>query len=579
MICFMIRWSSCKIFMINIIIFSLFMCMFNTDAAYESEARGWLTRESAVKNYTIFKSTIAAHLGFKDSLMLQVCSSLLESDYRWFENTHLHAANSEHADTLERAVGLVKIDIDAILYVLCRKSLQSSNKAEELANTFRNGDEEVRKGAMICDAFARCVPEFKPYGVEEILDRVLDLKNNHKRLSNLKKRYVKEGLQRFSAALIHLLWEKDYSLSHSEPKAHTAICSIHKDHCPFLQQFLYHDQHQHPMQAELMPQCDPLMYSDVMSPACDPTPQPMTGFAVPQWYQRPFLQQLLSHDQHQHPVQAELMPQCDPLMQSVVMCPTGEYQYAQPFPFQQPMTGFAVPQCDPLTQSDVRYPACSSQLQRTDSENRLEHLKAYVWRGVAPNLDPDAPDYVGCAYAHRPVDILDELPKMLDRIGRRFQNIPATLVACAHNVHARLHAIKTSMDSMNNYLKAMLFAWAFVTELQGYQAFYNLGFFRYYGDNVYYLLLPCLTHLPQYIYALTECTNIENYGDCMRDSKIYHAHRCAHKVRSIDFFIETWESFRPDWWSIAGTPLAEHGNPMGRLLRHIFPNGDAPDAI
>ena len=525
------------------------MCMFNTDAAYESEARGWLTRESAVKNYTIFKSTIAAHLGFNDSLMLQVCSSLLEFDYRFFDGSFVHNATPQQAGILDQARRLVKIDIDAILHVLCRKSLQSPKKAEELANTFRDGDEKVRQGAMICDAFASCVPEFKPYGVEEILELVPEVINEYGRLISLKKRYKKQAEKRFSLALRHLLWKKDYGLQHSE------ICPIPSEDCAFVQQFAYHDQQlsQTPMNAAWMPQHCPLMYGDVMMPLpYYPNPQPqhsMNGAVVPQFFP--------------HSMNGAVVPQF----------------------FPHSMNGAVVPQFFPPMQSAAMYSACSPPIQmREKLDPFLEHLIVYVWKGIAPNLDPDAPDYVGYAYAEKQMDIADQLPKMLDRIGRRFQNLPSyETVACVRNVHVRLHAIKSSIDSMSPRQKAMIFAWAFVTELQGVQAFYDLGFFRDNSKNIdclgkVYLML----HLPKYLYALPECTNIELYGECMRESVAHADHQTAKRSRCRDIekaMKDNWGGFRAEWRRIMDRRFGADGNPMGDVFRHIFPHGDAPDAI
>ena len=515
--------------MINIIIFSLLMCILHTDAAEgpgdDAEGAAWFTGKAAAINCGIVQSKLANYIAFKESMMLQVCCSLFQSDYHWFEGTSAHAANHKQAQTWQRAESLVKIDIDVILHILRKKS---ESNAEELAATFSESDDKVYNGEMIYHAFVRCVPDFEYSDVEKMLTSVPQLIDRPETLKRLKRRYSRKMEEKFSSALRHLLWRKDYSLKvPSDLKPHKDICSIALADCPFVQQFVYYYQQlsPHPMH------CD-FVYSD------------------------PYMQN----------------------MQSYVMDPACAHQYLQQY--QQPMHGAFVPQWgQPMRSGVMMPPGCAPQLRNADLEQYLEHLRAYVYRGDKPRLDSGEPDYVAYAYAGKKVEIEEELPNMLDRIAYTVKNKPGDEVrSCEHNVRARLLYIKNSLVWMNNLEKAMIFAWAFVMERKADEAFYALGFLQDDLHDIHYLWISWRLALPNYLYALMECTNIKGYGEEMRSSETCLRHQKAQDERCSEIPTEDLQSYISKWEQIMD--MRNYRNQgMRSLFNRIFPKGDAPDAI
>jgi len=290
------------------------------------------------------------------------------------------------------------------------------------------------------------------------------------------------------------------------------------------------------------------------------------------------------------------VPQWGQPMQSGVMMPPGyvyqyppQHQYPPQFqpPHQHPhpMHGALVPQWGQPMQSAVMMPAeCAPQLQRK-SLDLLKHLIVYVWRGAIPNFDLGEPDYVAYAYAKKKVKIADELPKMLDRIGLRMKKVFADVYAkydkkfaCEHNVRVRLDQIKWFINNrpMTDHQKAITFAWAFLMERQGAKAFYALGFLRDGIHNIHYLWISWRLELPNYLYALAECTDIEGYGSPIRSSCTYRRHQKAYKNRWINIPTDL-DRYSDKWEQVMD--LENYGpESMRSLFYCIFPKGDARDA-
>ena len=596
--------------MINIIIFSLLMCILHTDAAEgpgdDAEGAAWFTGKAAAINCGIVQSKLANYIAFKESMMLQVCCSLFQSDYHWFEGTSAHAANHKQAQTWQRAESLVKIDIDVILHILRKKS---ESNAEELAATFSESDDKVYNGEMIYHAFVRCVPDFEYSDVEKMLTSVPQLIDRPETLKRLKRRYSRKMEEKFSSALRHLLWRKDYSLKvPSDLKPHKDICSIALADCPFVQQFVYYYQQlsPHPMHCDFV-YSDPYMQnmqSYVMDPACahqylQQYQQPMHGAFVPQWGQ-PMRSGVMmppgcvyqDPPQYQQPMHGAFVPQWGQPMQSGVMMPPGyvyqyppQHQYPPQFQHPNPMHGALMPECFSPMQNAVMDPRCAPQIQTADSERYLEHLRVYVWRGTSPNLDLGEPDYVAYAYAEKKVNIADELPKMLDRIGLRMKKVFPDVCAkydkqfaCEHNVRVRLDQIKDHIPRMTCVDTAIIFAWAFAMERQGDRAWHSLGFLKGWKDRDY-LWLSCRKQIPDYLYALTECTDIEEYGGCMRNTQTSLQHKEAKGARSTEIAYQDCDNYSPKWRKRVDLRFVKSRNNIAFLFGLIFPEGDAPGAI
>ncbi|MCY4413538.1 MAG: hypothetical protein OXC30_00930, partial [Alphaproteobacteria bacterium] len=339
-----------------------------------------------------------------------------------------------------------------------------------------------------------------------------------------------------------------------------------------------------------------------------PHPNPMHGAFVPEWgqpmqsgvmmppgcvCQDPPQHQYPPQFQHPHPnpnpMHGAFVPQCFSPMQSRVMMPPRcvyqnppQHQYPPQFqhPHPNPMHDAFVPQWGQPMQSGVMMPpGCAPQLRNADLEQYLEHLRAYVYRGDKPRLDSGEPDYVAYAYAGKKVEIEEELPNMLDRIAYTVKNKPGDEVrSCEHNVRARLLYIKNSLVWMNNLEKAMIFAWAFVMERKADEAFYALGFLQDDLHDIHYLWISWRLELPNYLYALMECTNIKGYGEEMRSSETCLRHQKAQDERCSEIPTEDLQSYISKWEQIMD--MRNYRNQgMRSLFNRIFPKGDAPDAI
>ncbi len=474
MIGFMLRFYSRRIFLMNIIIFSLFMCVFNTDAAEAPAEMPDCLAGEAAKTYCVnLLSNLGRHnMTPENSVMLQVCCALLEFDYVWF------------AGIFVQEDIFVKIDINAILYTLSQKS---SSNAEQLLHIFREEDDKVnRDEVMICHALGRCVPAFQPNDIKKIVYDFPQVLQQSDIVSSFISRYASADSKRFSTGLQHLLWQKDRIL-----KPHDDICHTSAMNCDFVKYFA----HQYRINCAF----------------------------VKQW----------------------------------------TYQCSKP------MHG-ALEYPDSSVQSAVMYPGCAYQIQTAYLDRYWAPLSAYLWRGVKPNLDFNSPDDVGYAYAEEKVDIAEELPKMLDRIVLKMQQVPeCESVACMENVHVRLDAIKKYISHMQPHQKAMIFVWAFVMERKGDRAFCDLGFLKEKKKNIHYLWTSCRQDFPSYIDDLTEYTNITDYGRCIRNPDTYRKHQEAKDC----------DSYESVWQKIIDVPFYEKRNPMGYLFSCIFSNnGDAKGA-
>ncbi|MCY4414369.1 MAG: hypothetical protein OXC30_05275, partial [Alphaproteobacteria bacterium] len=171
--------------MINIIIFSLFMCIFNTDAA---EGFVWFTVESVVRKCGILQSNLAPYeITCANSVVLKVCDELSQPDF--FQNE----------------TPVMQADIEIILHTLCQKS---EIKSDELAHTFRyEGGKLSDRKVNALSAFGQCVPKFDDKDIEEILNC---FPNRSERLGvtdGIAARYKKQGLKRFSSALKYAVWK------------------------------------------------------------------------------------------------------------------------------------------------------------------------------------------------------------------------------------------------------------------------------------------------------------------------------------------------------------------------------------
>ena len=265
-----------------------------------------------------------------------------------------------------------------------------------------------------------------------------------------------------------------------------------------------------------------------------------------------------------------------PIQCAGMIYPVCAYPYLQQFQYPY---GACVPyglvEYSPLPmQSAVMDPTFSPQSQTADVDPVFQHLLAYVYRGVRPNFDSNEPDYMSYAFAEQKLDIMKELPNMLDRIGCTVKSQPEyESVACMENVRARLLHIKRSLVWMSDLEKAMIFAWAFVMERKGGRAFYDLGFFK--GQElINHLLKVCRCELPNYLYALTECTNIEVYGKDMRSTLTCERHQKAKDALCTIIPKEGMNSYSKEWKYIMGLRTVYLKGRFGFLLYTIFPDGD-----
>ncbi|MCY4414370.1 MAG: hypothetical protein OXC30_05280 [Alphaproteobacteria bacterium] len=570
------------------------------DASVVSSSSGeedlCFTRKSVQENYEILQSNLAKRfVTVENSFMLRVFCSLLESDYRWFEGTFVHAATPEQAVILEQSDTLVKIDIDAILHTL---SQESSSDATQLDQIFRAEDAKVCKDdMMIFDALDRCVPKVDLDDIDEIVSFFPQVREQFDAVCDIRGRYERADSQRFSSALEHLCWKKYNVL-----KPHSEICNIPDEDCAFVQQFAYHFQQLslHPMHCDFV-YPDPYMQnmqSYVMDPACacqslqqcqysnsqhsqpdaSVVPSASSQDSHPETYDSSSMHddcELFDSSRPNVVMDPELASQCP----VVVMDPSCAYQYSQQFQYSNPMNGVYVPYCFSPIQSAVMDPEVASQSQAVALDPK--HLLAYVWRGMTPNLDLGEPDYVAYAYARKKVDIEEELPKMLDRIvcmvKKRRRN---TRVACLENCLVRLDQIKWFINNgpISDPQKAMLFAWAFAMERQGNAAFSILGFFRIH-QKIHYLWISCRLQIANWLYALTECTNIQAYGKPMRSANTYLKHQVAQQNSSTAIPEEGESSYNQRWRSVMSVnKFYGKKKYIGYLFDHIFPEGDHPNA-
>ncbi|MCY4414410.1 MAG: hypothetical protein OXC30_05480 [Alphaproteobacteria bacterium] len=409
----------------------------------------------------------------------------------------------------------VKTDIDTIMYLLCK---ESSINAEKLAETFIAEEGGLQQGvSTLIDAFGRCVPEVQPNAMEAILFFVPNVCDRLSVVRNIKSRYQNEvDSERFSPALKHILSQYMMKMC---PESWSRPQPI-----------------QQPMSGAFVKQC-PSMQSYEMYPDC-----------AMQSY--------------------EMYPDC--AMQSYVMYPDCAYQYP-------PMQSYVVYpdfayQCLQLEHQCMEV-ADQSQTKYLD---RAKHLLAYVCRGIRPNPDSNAPDYRSYAFSEEKVDILKELPKMLDRIYRMVEKKPnCENTACIQNAQARIHQIKRRLYLMSNFEKSMIFAWAFVVERKGDRAFYDLGFLKG-RESIHYLWTSCQPDLPHYLYALTECTNIENYGGIMRSTHTYWRHQQAQNSCWPKIPTEDVSSYSPEWRNIMDRyKSCVRRGCMGFLFFEIFHLSDA----
>ncbi|MCY4413605.1 MAG: hypothetical protein OXC30_01265, partial [Alphaproteobacteria bacterium] len=188
--------------MIKIIIFSLLLCIFNTDAAegFAGEGPELLTSQSAASNYRMLHLNLAQS-GFiaARSLMLYICRAL--SEPHWFRNEN----------------HLLQIDINIILYALSQESAQDPFK---LADIFHAADDLVFNGGeRVCGALSQCVPELHP-----TYDCIKNCFPNESERSSLvdriQSRYAKKHLERFSLSLKYAVWKVEPVDSVTHAKRH-----------------------------------------------------------------------------------------------------------------------------------------------------------------------------------------------------------------------------------------------------------------------------------------------------------------------------------------------------------------------
>ncbi|MCY4414114.1 MAG: hypothetical protein OXC30_03910, partial [Alphaproteobacteria bacterium] len=172
--------------MIAIIIFSLFMCIFCTDAAEGPEHPGSLTGDKSARNYSIVECALAQRcVIFAESPMLQVLCALSQPNF--FQNAN----------------PVLQLEIDIILDTLRQNILIYP---DQLTHTFCQKDHEVRLGAVDrLDALGECVPAVNPSDIQNILDSLSNVLTESTR-KMIAKRYEKQGSERFSYTLRYALW-------------------------------------------------------------------------------------------------------------------------------------------------------------------------------------------------------------------------------------------------------------------------------------------------------------------------------------------------------------------------------------
>ncbi|MCY4414407.1 MAG: hypothetical protein OXC30_05465 [Alphaproteobacteria bacterium] len=157
--------------------------LLETDTA---EDLGWLTGAAAKRHYSILRSKLRYYdITVENSLVLRVCCELSKSD------------------CFQKAKPWLQVEIDIILYSLCKESFIN---AAELAQTFRNQDAQMsRKNAMILDAFSRCIPEFQSGDLEAIVLCFPNVLDRDRHLSDIRMRCLRSDSQRFSSELSNIV--------------------------------------------------------------------------------------------------------------------------------------------------------------------------------------------------------------------------------------------------------------------------------------------------------------------------------------------------------------------------------------
>jgi|GEM_PF-1877403 len=165
--------------MINIVIFSLFMCTVSTDAS------DWFTSKAAQRDYNLLESNLKrSDITPQNSVMLQVCKKLSQPQH--FQNEDV----------------VLQIDIDMILYTLS----QASANADKLAKTFCDEDKKVKsRRDLILHALGRCVSNVN----HEVLKKILLCApaERYKNVGKIMGRYKCKESKRFSKALKSVVWE------------------------------------------------------------------------------------------------------------------------------------------------------------------------------------------------------------------------------------------------------------------------------------------------------------------------------------------------------------------------------------
>jgi len=173
-----------------------------------------LTGIAVQSNYSALQYNLIPYgITFKQSVMLQVCAGLSQSDCFQKEHTEL------------------QVGIATALYILCQESVRN---AKGLAHTFSKEGEKVSQGqATILEAFGRCVPEIKPNDLEEILSSLLNVHKSSAVVFNIRIRYTCEGFARFALALQNLLSDmgRKFMPQYTQPLQHQMSGAVVRQ-CP-----------------------------------------------------------------------------------------------------------------------------------------------------------------------------------------------------------------------------------------------------------------------------------------------------------------------------------------------------------
>ncbi|MCY4414406.1 MAG: hypothetical protein OXC30_05460, partial [Alphaproteobacteria bacterium] len=193
--------------MINIIIFSLFMCILNAEAA---EDPGWLTGAAAQRNSSILQSNLATYgITVEKSLLLDMFCALSQPSF--FQGG---------PPLFQGGPPVLQIDIDLILCTLRKKS---QSNAQELAYILREQGEEMNGGHItIISAFNQCIPEIQACDVQVVLDFFPQVPDRHHTIHNMEQRYKRQDVQRFSHPLRAAVWEMYAKFQDSQPYTATA---------------------------------------------------------------------------------------------------------------------------------------------------------------------------------------------------------------------------------------------------------------------------------------------------------------------------------------------------------------------